>query len=491
MSGESLMQVLPVILSGGSGTRLWPLSREEHPKQFLSLPGCRESLLQATLLRLSGGEPDHSPSVLDPLIICNEGQRFLVAEQIAQLGLKPRAIVLEPIGRNTAAAVALAALQAIEGSTEGAQTTDVDPILLVLPADHVILDADGHFRRQIAAASEWAEREHLVTFGIPPSAPETRFGYILPGDVPVAADIYPIRVFEEKPVRERALELLADGRCYWNSGIFLFKASTYLTALKLYAPDIFEVCSDAWQARKRDQDFVRPDPDLFAKCRSESIDVAVMEKTDRALVSPLAIAWSDVGSWSALHDTLPKDLLGNVLQGDVVAADTSDTLVMAQSRLVVTLGLRDHLVIETKDAVLVARRDSDQEVKEIVSQLKAAGRSESVIPREVSRPWGSFDSLERGQGFQVKKLSLKPGAAISLQRHRQRAEHWIVVSGLARVTRGEEVFMLRENESTFIPQGTVHRLENAGDERLEVIEVQSGAYLGEDDIERFDDHYGR
>jgi mannose-1-phosphate guanylyltransferase/mannose-6-phosphate isomerase len=471
--------VHPIVLSGGSGTRLWPLSREHYPKQLLALSGGGETMLQATLLRASGLD-----GLLAPIVVCNEGHRFLVAEQLRQLGADAPEIILEPAGRNTAPAIALAARAAL------ARSSVHDAVLLVLPADHVIPD-DAAFRRAVAAALPLAAAGRFVTFGIVPQGPETGYGYIVQGSALEGSMAYEIARFVEKPSRPAAEALMAAGGCYWNSGMFLFSAKRYLDALQQYAPDIGEVCGRSWAAAKIDTDFIRPDPTIFATCRSDSIDYAVMEKVAGAAVVPLDAGWSDVGSWSSLHEALERDGSGNALRGDVIAEDTTDTLVLSESRLVATVGLRGHVVVETKDAVLVAPKDRAQDVKAIVARLKAEGRSEHALHREVHRPWGSYDSIEQGPGYQVKRITVKPGASISLQLHHHRSEHWIVVAGRARITRGDEVFDLEPNQSTYIPVGTKHRMENLGTEPLQIIEVQSGSYLGEDDIVRFDDRYGR
>ena len=468
----SSQPVVPVVLSGGSGTRLWPMSREHYPKQLLALAGGGETMLQATLLRASGLE-----GLGAPIVVCNEGHRFLVAEQLRRLGVGSPEIILEPAGRNTAPAIALAARAAV------ARSAGDDALLLVLPADHVIGD-ESAFRRAVAEAIPLADTGRLVTFGIVPQGPETGYGYIVPGAGNAIAR------FVEKPARAVAERLIAEG-ALWNSGMFLFSARRYLDALATHARDIAEACEQAWQGAVTDTDFIRPDARLFSACRADSIDYAVMEKVDTASVVPLDAGWSDVGSWSSLHEALERDAAGNALRGDVIAEDTTDTLVISESRLVATVGLKGHVVVETKDAVLVAPRDRVQDVKAVVARLKAEGRSEHALHREVHRPWGSYDSIEQGPGYQVKRITVKPGAAISLQLHHQRSEHWIVVGGRARITRGDEVFDLEPNQSTYIPVGTRHRMENIGGEPLQIIEVQSGSYLGEDDIVRFDDRYGR
>jgi mannose-1-phosphate guanylyltransferase / mannose-6-phosphate isomerase len=467
------MNITPVILSGGMGTRLWPLSRELYPKQLLPLVGER-TMLQETLHRLGGVD------VTAPIVVCNEAHRFLVAEQLRHSGSKPQAILLEPVGRNTAPAIALAALKA-----------DPDALLLVLPADHVIRNIPA-FEAAIKLAAVSAQAGRMVTFGIVPTSPETGYGYIKKASVASTdAAVYPIAQFVEKPTLERAQQFLKDGSYYWNSGMFLFKASSYLQELTQFAPDIAAAARAALAAAQLDLDFVRVDKAAFEACRSDSIDYAVMEKTADAVVVPLDAGWSDVGSWSALQDALPADAQGNVMRGDVLVEDTSGCYLYSETRLVSAVGLRDHIVVETKDAVLVAPKDRVQDVKKLVARLKAEGRHEHSLHREVFRPWGSYDSIDNGDRFQVKRLSIKPGAQLSLQLHHHRAEHWIVVSGTAQITCGDKEFLLEENQSTYIPVGVKHRIENPGKIPLHIIEVQSGSYLGEDDIVRFEDRYGR
>jgi mannose-1-phosphate guanylyltransferase / mannose-6-phosphate isomerase len=476
--------LIPLILSGGSGTRLWPLSRELYPKQLLPLVG-DHTMLQETVERVAG-----MADVGPPLVVCNESHRFMVAEQLQQLGVKPSAIILEPVGRNTAPAVAVAALVALapahpRGRERGEEW---DPILLVLPADHVIREP-GAFREAVVAGLAAAEAGQLVTFGVVPDRPETGYGYIrrAKGEGPV----YPVAEFVEKPDHGTAVRYVQSGEYFWNSGMFMFRARAYLAELGKHAPAMLSACEDAVAAAKRDLDFTRLDAGIFGACPSDSIDYAVMEKTSEAVVVPLDAGWSDVGSWSALQDALSRDAVGNVISGDVITEGTTGCYLHSTSRLIAAVGLSDHVVVETKDAVLVAPRDKVQDVKALVSQLKAQGRYETSLHREVFRPWGSYDSIDNGERFQVKRLVVKPGASMSLQLHHHRAEHWIVVSGTARITRGEETFLLGENESTFIPMGTRHRIENPGKVMLHIIEVQSGSYLGEDDIVRFEDIYGR
>jgi mannose-1-phosphate guanylyltransferase / mannose-6-phosphate isomerase len=469
--------LIPVILSGGSGTRLWPLSRELYPKQLLPLVGDR-TMLQETARRVEG-----IADVGRPVVVCNESHRFMVAEQLRTLDDSPAAIILEPVGRNTGPAVAVAALVALHGKPDGA-----DPILLVLPADHVIRDVES-FREAVEAGRAAAEAGKLVTFGVVPDSPETGYGYIrrARGEGPA----YPVAEFVEKPDHATAVRYVQSGEYFWNSGMFMFRARAYLAELEQHAPAMLAACNEAVAAARRDLDFTRLAADAFGACPSDSIDYAVMEKTSHAVVVPLDAGWSDVGSWSALQDALPRDPAGNVIAGDVITAGTTGSYLHSTSRLIAAVGLTDHVVVETKDAVLVAPRDKVQDVKALVNQLKAQGRYETALHREVFRPWGSYDSIDNGDRFQVKRLVVKPGASMSLQLHHHRAEHWIVVSGTARITRGEETFLLGENESTFIPMGTKHRIENPGKVMLHIIEVQSGSYLGEDDIVRFEDIYGR
>jgi len=466
--------LIPVILSGGAGTRLWPLSREMFPKQLLALAGKR-TMLQETAARLAG-----ISGAAAPIIVCNESHRFTVAEQIRELGVEASGILLEPVGRNTAAAVALAALHAVK--------QDPAAILIVAPADHVIRDARA-FQQAAAVAAGLAKNGKLVTFGIVAHAPETGYGYIRRGEGQGPA--YPVAQFIEKPSLDVALQFVASGDYYWNSGMFVFKASRYLDELARYAPDILEASRAAYESAKTDLDFVRIDKAAFEKCRADSIDYAVMEKTRDAVVLPLDAGWSDVGSWASLFDALPADEEGNVLQGDVLVHDTHDCYVHSTSRLVTAVGMDDHIIVETKDAVLVAPKGRVQDVKELVAKMKKSGRSEPSLHREVFRPWGSYDSLDSGERFQVKRLSVKPGGVLSLQMHHHRAEHWIVVKGTARITCGEKTFLLSENQSTFIPIGATHRIENPGKVALHIVEVQSGSYLGEDDIVRLEDSYGR
>ena len=471
--------LIPVILSGGSGTRLWPLSRELYPKQLLPLVGKR-TMLQETAQRLAG-----LPDLAGPVVVCNESHRFMVAEQLRETGAGAQAILLEPVGRNTAPAVAVAALVALEKARAAGE---LEPVLLVLPADHVIRNVPA-FQGAVSAGLDAAQAGKLVTFGVVPDRPETGYGYIRRAqDVGPA---YPVQQFVEKPDVATAEQYVASGEYYWNSGMFMFRASAYLAELKRHAPAMLAACETAVSAAQHDLDFTRLPRDEFSACPSDSIDYAVMEKTALAVVVPLDAGWSDVGSWSALQDALPTDGQGNVIAGDVLTEGTTGCYLHSTSRLIGAVGLKDHVVVETKDAVLVAPRDRVQDVKLLVNQLKAQGRYETSLHREVFRPWGSYDSVDNGDRFQVKRLVVKPGASMSLQLHHHRAEHWIVVSGTARITRGEEVFLLGENESTYIPMGAKHRIENPGKVELHIIEVQSGSYLGEDDIVRFEDIYGR
>ncbi|QBG87112.1 mannose-1-phosphate guanylyltransferase/mannose-6-phosphate isomerase [Xanthomonas oryzae] len=466
-----MSDVLPIILSGGSGTRLWPLSRESYPKQFLPLVGDK-SMLQSTWLRAA------PVAAHAPIVVANEEHRFMAAEQLQQLGVKPSAILLEPKGRNTAPAIAVAALEA---TRDGA-----DPLLLVMPSDHVIQN-EAAFQAAVTVAAAAAEQGKLVTFGIKPTAPETGYGYIKAG---AGNGVSAVERFVEKPDLATAQNYLASGEYYWNSGMFLFRASRYLEELRKFHPAIADACRKAWENSKRDADFTRLDKDAFAASPSDSIDYAVMEKTADAVVVPLDAGWNDVGSWSSLLDVSKQDAQGNAHHGDVIQLDCQNTYAYG-SRLIAMVGLEDVVVVETPDAVLVGHRDRIQEVKNVVSQIKTAGRSEATWHRKVYRPWGAYDSIDMGQRHQVKRITVKPGAVLSLQMHHHRAEHWIVVSGTAEVTRGEEVLLLTENQSTYIPLGVTHRLRNPGKLPLELIEVQSGSYLGEDDIVRFEDTYGR
>ncbi len=475
-----MTKLQPVLLSGGSGTRLWPLSREAYPKQFLPLAG-PDTMLQATWRRVA--DLADAP----PIVVANEAHRFLAAEQLRLMDAPTPSILLEPVGRNTAPAIAAAALQAMAGGE--------DPLLLVLPSDHVVANGEG-FRAAVRIAATSAEQGALVTFGIVPTAAETGFGYMQAdagqsGAGHAGGGARKVLRFVEKPDAATAQSYLDAGDYYWNSGMFLFKASRYLAELEHFRPDILEATRAAFDAASRDGDFVRLDKDAFAACPSQSIDYAVMERTAAAMVLPVDIGWNDVGSWSALWDVARHDGDGNAFEGDVIAVDSRNSYAYARRRLVTLVGVDDLVVVETDDAVMVAHKDKVQQVKEVVAQLKSGQRSQAALHREVHRPWGSYDSIDVGQGFQVKRIKVKPGAQLSLQSHRHRAEHWIVVRGTARVTRNDEVFDLQANESTYIPIGAKHRLENPGAGTLQLIEVQSGDYLGEDDIVRYDDAYGR
>lgn len=466
--------ILPVIMAGGTGSRLWPLSRQLNPKQFLKLCG-DSTLLQQTLSRLDGLD------TAAPSIICNEDHRFMVAEQLRQLTVKNASILLEPVGRNTAPAIALAALNAARNGQ--------DPVMLVLAADHFIANQSA-FQQAVKEAEELALQDKLVTFGIVPTQPETGYGYIQRGSA-LPEQGYQVARFVEKPDSATAQGYLDSGDYYWNSGMFMFKASIYLQALQEFRPDILDACKRAFEAGSQDLDFVRVDAAAFADCPEDSIDYAVMEKTRDAAVIPLDAGWSDIGSWSALWEIGTKDEQGNVCKGDVLNIRSSNSLVYAENKLVATVGVDNLVVVETKDAVLVAHKDSVQDVKKVVEAIKNDGRHEHMNHREVYRPWGVYDSIENGERYQVKRITVKPGAKLSVQMHHHRAEHWVVVSGTAKVTNGDKTFLVTENESTFIPIGEVHALENPGKIPLELIEVQSGSYLGEDDIVRFEDKYGR
>ena len=468
------MKLLPVIMAGGSGTRLWPLSRELFPKQFLAL-GEKQSMLQATVSRLQGLPVAH------PMVICNENHRFLVAEQLRQIGALQGNIVLEPAGRNTAPAVALAALQA---TAAGA-----DPLMLVLAADHMIQDTAA-FQAAVQTALPLAEAGALVTFGIVARRAETGYGYIKRG-ASAGEGAFKVAAFVEKPNASVAEGYVASGDYDWNSGMFLFRASQYLAELQAHRPDILAACQKAMLAPQADMDFVRVDAEAFKACADESIDYAVMEKTDAAVVVPMDAGWSDVGAFAALWEVLPHDAQGNVHRGDVLSHDSHNNLIFAENALVATVGLQDHVVVQTKDAVLVAPRERVNEVKQIVAQIKANQRTEHQIHREVYRPWGKYDSVDAGRRYQVKRITVLPGAKLSVQMHHHRAEHWIVVSGTARVTLDGQEHLLTENQSIYLPLGSVHALENPGKIALELIEVQVGSYLGEDDIVRFEDRYGR
>lgn len=467
--------ITPVILCGGSGTRLWPLSRESYPKQFLRLLG-NESLLQQTMQRLKGTD-----GILPAVLVCNESARFIVAEQLREIGIKDAHILLEPARRNTAPAIAAAACHAI---AQGG-----DPLLLVLPSDHVIQD-DKALHSAIAIAVQAAEKGELVTFGIKPTGPETGYGYIRTQGCKTN-EALPILKFVEKPDRDTAKKYVGSGEYAWNSGMFLFRASRYLEELNKFHPEITSACQASIHGAKRDMDFARLDAIAYAKNPDIAIDVAVMEKTGRAAMVPLDAGWSDIGSWDAVHKASPCDDNGNAVSGDALLQDCVDCMVHGTGRLVTAVGLKGVVVVETADAVLVMNKEHAQSTRKIVEKLQTGKRTEAENHRQVYRPWGSFDSIQNGSRFQVKRISVKPGAKLSMQMHHHRAEHWIVVSGTARITKGNKQYLLSENQSTYIPIGEVHSLENPGKIPLELIEVQSGAYLGEDDIVRFEDMYGR
>lgn len=474
-----------VILSGGAGTRLWPLSREQFPKQLLPLTG-ELSLLQATVQRLEGFTA--APLIEHTIVVCNEEYRFLTAEQLRQVGREKQTIVLEPAGRNTAPALTLAALAVKD-----------DPVLLVMPADQVVRDLAA-FRQSIAYGVEHALAGKVVTFGIVPDRAETGYGYIRAGE-PIGGAGNPARridAFAEKPDSATAEKYLASGEYWWNSGMFMMRTSVWMSAIRRFRPDIAAACEKAYAEGQADHDFYRIDKEAFLACPSDSIDYAVMERipggnrqTDDAVVVPMSAGWSDVGAWDALWQVVPKDNEGNAVRGDVILHDTHNSMVVADERLVACLGIDNLVVVETADAVMVADKERTQEVKHIVARLKAERRHQANAHRKVYRPWGWYDAIDGGERFQVKRIVVKPGARLSLQMHHHRAEHWVVVRGTARVTRGEETFLVSENESTYIPLGVSHRLENPGMVPLELIEVQSGSYLGEDDIVRFEDVYGR
>lgn len=466
---------LPVIMAGGSGTRLWPLSRQLNPKQFLPLVGSNSTMLQATIHRLAGF------GCATPHLICNEKHRFLAAEQLRQIGIEETKILLEPVGRNTAPAIALAALQAIADGD--------DPIILILAADHLIQDVDS-FQASILSALKLAESGKLVTFGVVPTHAETGYGYLKVGS-PVGFGGFKVDLFIEKPNSEAAEKYLAAGGYFWNSGMFMFRASRYLQELERFRPEIFITCRDALALGHQDMHFTRIDANIFEACPNESIDYAVMENTTDAVMVPMESGWGDIGSWSALWNFADKDGDGNVLKGDVIAQGTSGSYIRAEHRLVATVGIEDLIVVETKDALLVAHKDHVQDIKAVVQYLEETARSEQISHREVYRPWGVYDLVDSGSRYQVKRITVAPGQKLSVQMHFHRAEHWIVVSGTARVTNGEKTYLVTENQSTFIPVGQVHALENPGMIPLELIEVQSGPYLSEDDIVRFSDNYGR
>jgi len=470
------MKIRPVIMAGGSGSRLWPLSREAAPKQLLPLVSDR-SLLQQTLLRVSAA------SFLPPIIVCNDQYRFLIAEQIRDAGIAGAQIVLEPVARNSGAAAAVGALLS-EASEPGA-------LVLLLPSDHVIRDVTG-FQASVGVAAGGAAADYLMTFGVAPTSAATEYGYIRLGTkIDTAQGCTTVATFVEKPDRAKAEQLLATGGHVWNSGMFMFRPKVFLSELKTYEPKILSAAGNAVEKARKDLDFIRLDPDAFAQSPNISIDYAVMERTARAATCALSSDWSDLGSWSAIWDALPHDDADNAVQGDVVLQDSRGCLVRSDGRLTAVLGLEDVVVVTTDDAVLVAAKNRSQDVRRVVDQLKAKGRKEIRENTVTHRPWGKYESIDHGARFQVKLITVNPGASISLQLHHHRSEHWVIVSGTGKVTRGDEVFQLYENQSTFIPVGVRHRLENPGHIPLELIEVQSGGYLGEDDIVRFDDKYGR
>ena len=465
--------IVPVILSGGSGTRLWPLSRKLHPKQFINLVN-EMTLFQDTIIRLPEG-------VAEPLIICNEEHRFLAAEQLRKIDKETKGIILEPEGRNTAPAIALAALKFINN--------DEDPILLVLSADHLIKNVKA-FHHSISIANDLAEDNKLIAFGVVPANAETGYGYI-EANINNIDDYYIIKSFPEKPNEENAKKYLDSGNYLWNSGMFMFKASVYLSELEKFEPEILSVCKKSCTIENIDSDFIRIDNDVFHQCPNESIDYAVMEHTKNSVVVPLDANWSDVGSWSSLWDIKTKDNNDNVSEGDVVLEDVKNTYTYSSNRLVSVIGVSNLVIVDTQDALLVADKRQTHNIKKIVARLKNDKRSEVDNHRKVFRPWGYYDSVDSGEGFQVKRIVVNSGAKLSLQKHKHRAEHWVVVKGVALVTCGDKVFELVENQSTYIPQGSLHRLENHQDIPLEIIEIQTGSYLGEDDIIRFEDDYQR
>ncbi len=472
---------IPVILSGGAGSRLWPVSRENRPKQCIALADENLSLLQQTVLRLPDCDVPDSP-----LIVCNQRHRFLIAEQMRQIDVTPRSILLEPVARDTAPAIALAALEA------QALQADADPVLLVLPSDHLIADMNP-FSVAIQTAQKYASQGKLVALGVPATKPHVGYGYIKRGQqlCQKVCGVYEVEKFVEKPQAEIAQRYVESGEYYWNCGIFAFRASAYLAALEEFETDIFRQCIAAHAAAETDLDFKRVPVDIFSGCMKKSVDYAVMEKTNNAVVVPLVTKWSDLGEWPALWDAGEPDEAGNIICGDVVTEAVSNCYIRSESRLVAALGLDNQVVVETSDAVLVMDKSRAQDVKTIVAKLQADSRPETIQHSRVYRPWGWYEHLASGDRFQVKHIVVKPGCALSLQRHRHRAEHWVVVRGSGKVVRGDETFLLSENQSAYIPIDTRHRLENSGHTPLELIEVQSGSYLGEDDIIRYDDAYGR
>ena len=471
-----MAQLYPVILSGGVGSRLWPLSRSLFPKQLLALAGDK-SLIQDTADRAMG------PQFAPPVIICNAEHRVLIAEQLRMAGILPKALILEPQGRNTAPAAAVAALMLA--------AQDPEAILLLMPADHVVRDRQA-FLAAADSARDAAEKGYLVMFGIAPQSPETGYGYIQRG-APLyeKARAFTVRRFVEKPDRQTAQSYLNAGDYYWNSGMFAFQAGRFLEELERLEPELLVQCRAAIAAGKQDLDFFRLGAREFEACKSISIDYAVMERTDKAAIVPVEMGWSDIGSWEALWDASDKDGAGNALKGDVLHYGARNSYLRSEGPMVAAVGVEDLVVVATNDAVLVSHKNASQDVKKIVEQLESSGRELHVTHRKVFRPWGAYEGLDMGENFQVKRITVNPGAKLSLQMHHKRAEHWVVVSGIAQVTCEDKVFPLRENESTFIPLGAKHRLENIGSEPLHLIEIQSGRYLGEDDIVRFEDNYGR
>lgn len=469
------MKIVAVILSGGTGSRLWPLSRELTPKQFLPLAASNQSLLQETLTRLEGVVTEK------PIIVCNNEHRFIVAEQMREIRVQDPQIILEPQGKNTAPAVAVAALHALQHE---------DAILLVLPADHRIGNA-ANFHQAIAVAAEYARLDHLVTFGVTADKPETGYGYIKAGAELAQNRVFKVEKFIEKPTKEKAEEYLSTGNYFWNSGMFVFKASRYLEELAKFAPDMLDAVKRAYLDEKQDLDFIRLNPETFSQCPADSIDYAVMEHTESAVVIPISCQWNDIGSWSALWESEAQDFEGNVTIGDVILSDVKNSYLRAEDRMLVGVGLEDMVVVETPDAILVTHKNKSQQVKKIVEQLKQHKRTEAHSHKRVYRPWGSYETLVEGKKYKVKRITVNPGASLSLQSHHHRSEHWVVVTGVAEVTNGENVFTLKHDESTYIPAQTKHRLRNPGNILLELIEVQSGEYLGEDDIIRYEDIYGR
>ncbi len=469
--------IMPVILAGGAGTRLWPLSRELFPKQLIDLYN-ENTMLQNTMLRV-----EKLDDVAQPIVVCNEEHRFMTAEQLRVIGVNADEIILEPIGKNTAPAIAVAALKAIK--------RDDDPVLLVLPADHVVEKVDD-FYQAVQSGLEYAEQGDLITFGIVPNSPETGYGYIKKGHIlSEKTGIAKIEKFVEKPDADTAVKYVESGLFCWNSGMFMFKASSIIQELEIHTPEILRLCREVVEEGTKDLDFFRLGPEKFAEVPSDSIDYAVMEKTLKGVMIPLDVGWNDLGSFDALWQTGEKDENLNVFRGDVLAQDVKESFINSESRLVAAVGVEKFVIVETKDAVLVSPRERVQEVKKIVARLKAKARSESVSHSKVYRPWGNYETIDMAPRYQVKRITVKPGAKLSLQKHYHRAEHWTVVAGSAIVTKGEEEILLKEDESIYIPLGTMHRLENPGKIPLDLIEVQSGSYLGEDDIVRFEDVYGR